>query len=62
MLKITVWYRWNIKKKKHEFNHFEDGHTCKEIPTPKFNTQKCWLSYDWIKYFGYLTEERKVLI
>ena len=59
---ITVWERYNHKKKKWEHNHISDGHDENPIPTGISKNQKqSWKGSTWRKFFGTLENCKVVL-
>ena len=75
MKKITIWERIKKLVEKNEdgteiereivvHNHIEDNWVEGEKPLPVnevFDEQKAWKGYKWIKTFGYLDLENRVL-
>lgn len=61
MDKITIWYKLNIKTNKWQFNHIERNWKEEHIPIPESKYQKSWLKNEWIKNFGFLDENSKVI-
>lgn len=59
MKPVTLWYR---EVKKWEFNHLEDGHSHRDCPHAKFDSQKQWAKETWKREFGYLDENGKVKV
>ncbi|MCK4897838.1 MAG: hypothetical protein KAS38_03620 [Anaerolineales bacterium] len=53
--KVTVWYRYNNKKKEWEHNHIEDGWTFTPIPNAQHESQvKAWKNGKWKRAWGFL--------
>lgn len=51
---VTTWYRWNPKKQRWEYNHFEFGTTLNSQPTPESDRQVgVWPKARWAKRFGF---------
>jgi len=68
MKRITIWNRKNWKKVNDEkilvieHNHIEDGHNARPNPTPNCEFQKrAWKNVKWIREYGYLTNNNKVV-
>lgn len=56
---ITIWERWNVKKKEFKHNHIIEGWSGLEAPLPANQTQaKNWKGAKWNKKYGYLKEGR----
>ena len=56
---ITVWYKWNDKKKEFEYNHFDYG--ISEEDKPKSDNKvlnKSWSGSEWQKKYKKLKEGR----
>lgn len=45
--RVTVWYRWNEKKKRWEHNHYENGWSEENTPNPSSDEQQVWLKCKW---------------
>jgi len=53
--KVTVWYKYNNKRKEWEHNHIEDGWTFGSLPTPQHENQvKAWKAGKWKRAWGFL--------
>jgi hypothetical protein len=58
---VTIWERYNPKKKRYELNHIEDGHWNGSTPPARSNEQKVkWKGAYWRKKFGYLADGKVV--
>lgn len=54
---ITIWKRWDDKKKKFMHNHIEDGHSRNDLPTPIHEKQRsAWDEILWEKSWGFLKD------
>lgn len=54
---VTIWKRWNVKKKRFKHNHIEEGWSGLEAPLPQNQTQaKGWKGAKWKKHYGFLQE------
>ncbi len=52
---ITIWYRWNVKKKVWLHNHIHEGWSSLDAPLPKNEKQaKAWKGAKWQKHWGNL--------
>lgn len=60
---VTLWSRFNHKKKEFEHNHIEGGWSGLEAPLPKSQSQaKDWKGATWKKHYGFLKEGRVIEI
>lgn len=59
--KATLWYYWDIKAQKWEFNHLEDGYDpAATRPKPQSKLQENWRFLRWAKEFAWLNTTRAV--
>lgn len=55
---ITVWYIWNKKKEKYEYNHFDYGVSETDKPKSKVKElEKSWSGSKWEKKYKKIKEE-----
>lgn len=64
---ITLWYQQMTYEKdgkriiKFPYNHYEDGYSDRDKPTPKFESQKRWLTAGWRKKIAYMTDDMRIV-
>lgn len=59
--KVTLWYYWNTKANRWEFNHLENGYDpAATRPKPQSKLQENWRFLRWAKEFAWLNTTRAV--
>lgn len=56
---VTLWYRWDIKERRYDFNHLEEGWAEGPKPEPKnssFILQQHWKNHEWRRIRAMMNE------
>lgn len=59
MTPITIWKRFNDRRRAFELNHIEDGHAPIEQREPKARSEeqaRSWKGALWVRFHGYLID------